>query len=315
MNILRDVENRDELLHGKRVLFVGEDAMEGDLIASIFDENSHLDVFSETGTAMQHAREQSYDMAFVSLSLSEGDPPRLCSQLRSHVETRYIPILVIVDNSEPKLVSKALELGVNDYIMRPVDFSKARALAQSSHRRYHEELRGALEKSLDMAFTDGLTGLYNRRFVTRHLAGLSQRPSTEDRNFALIMVDIDHFKSVNDTYGHDVGDQVLKELSARLQEIVRGQDLAARLGGEEFLIVVTNATEDNAQLVAERIREDIAGVPMTATTPSGSLDITVSVGVAMRESASETPDEQLKRADEALYAAKRGGRDCVVIAA
>ena len=101
------------------------------------------------------------------------------------------------------------------------------------------------------------------------------------------MVDIDHFKSVNDTYGHDVGDQVLKELSARLQEIVRGQDLAARLGGEEFLIVVTNATEDNAQLVAERIREDIAGVPMTATTPSGSLDITVSVGVAMRESASK----------------------------
>ena len=83
------------------------------------------------------------------------------------------------------------------------------------------------------------------------------------------MVDIDHFKSVNDTYGHDVGDQVLKELSARLQEIVRGQDLAARLGGEEFLIVVTKATEDNAQLVAERIREDIAGVPMTATTPSG----------------------------------------------
>ena len=317
MNILRDVENRDELLHGKRVLFVGEDAMEGDLIASIFDENSHLDVFSETGTAMQHAREQSYDMAFVSLSLSEGDPLRLCSQLRSHVETRYIPILVIVDNSEPKLVSKALELGVNDYIMRPVDFSeaRARALTQSSHRRYHEELRGALEKSVDMAFTDGLTGLYNRRFVTRHLAGLSQRPSTEDRNFALIMVDIDHFKSVNDTYGHDVGDQVLKELSARLQEIVRGQDLAARLGGEEFLIVVTNATEDNAQLVAERIREDIAGVPMTATTPSGSLDITVSVGVAMRESASETPDEQLKRADEALYAAKRGGRDCVVIAA
>ena len=96
---------------------------------------------------------------------------------------------------------------------------------------------------------------------------------------------------------------------------MRGQDLAARLGGEEFLIVVTNATEDNAQLVAERIREDIAGVPMAATTPSGSLDITVSVGVAMRESASETPDEQLKRADEALYAAKRGGRDCVVIAA
>ena len=157
MNILRDVVNRDELLHGKRVLFVGEDARESDLIASIFDENSHLDVFSETGTAMQHAREQSYDMAFVSLSLSEGDPLRLCSQLRSHVETRYIPILVIVDNSEPKLVSKALELGVNDYIMRPVDFSKARALAQSSHRRYHEELRGALEKSVDMAFTDGDT--------------------------------------------------------------------------------------------------------------------------------------------------------------
>ena len=317
MNILRDVENRDELLHGKRVLFVGEDAMEGDLIASIFDEGSHVDAFSESAAVMQKALEQNYNMVFVSLSLSGSDPLRLCSQLRSQTETRHIPILVIVDDSEQEQVSKALELGVSDYIMRPIDFSevRARALTQLSYKRHHEELRGALEKSVDMAFTDGLIGLYNRRFVTRHLSGLAQGPNAEGRDIALIMVDIDHFKNVNDTYGPDVGDQVIKEISARLQVIVRGQDLAARLGGEEFLIVISTATEEIAQMIAERIRDEIANVPIKAATLRGSVDVTVSVGVAMRDNAFETPEVQLKRADEALYAAKRGGRDCVVIAA
>jgi two-component system cell cycle response regulator len=100
-----------------------------------------------------------------------------------------------------------------------------------------------------------------------------------------------------------------------MQLIVRGQDLASRLGGEEFLIVVTNATIENAELVAERIRNDIASESIKASTPSGSVNVTVSVGVAMRQSTSETPDKQLKRADEALYEAKRNGRDRVVMAA
>ena len=317
MNTLRDVENRDDLLHGQRVLFVGEESTEGDLIASIFDDSSYVDILSDSREAMKKALNDSYDIVFVSLSLSGSDPLRLCSQLRSHTETRHTPILVIVDNCEPEQVTKALDLGVSDYIMRPLDFSeaRARALTQSSYRRYHEEMRSALERSVDMTFTDGLTGLYNRRYVTRHLAGLAKDPSAEDRNIALIMIDIDHFKNVNDSYGHDVGDEVLKEISARLQLVVRGQDLAARLGGEEFLIVMTNATQENAQSVAERIRDDIASVPIKAATPEGTTTVTVSVGVAMRESTSEIPDRQLKRADEALYKAKRGGRDCVVIAA
>jgi two-component system cell cycle response regulator len=228
-----------------------------------------------------------------------------------------VPILVLVEESEPDQITKALELGVNDYIMRPINVSEARArsLTQSCYRRYHDELRGALEKSVDMAFTDGLTGLYNRRYVTRHLASLAQSKGTDDNDTAQIMVDIDHFKSVNDTYGHDVGDEVLKEISKRLQLVVRGQDLASRLGGEEFLIVVTNATVENAERVAERIRNDIASEPISAATPSGHVQVTVSVGVAMPQSTTETPDRQLKRADVALYEAKRGGRDRVVMAA
>lgn len=317
MNTLRDVEKRDDLLNGQKILFVGDQADEGELLASIFDESSHADMLTDPGEALEKALAEDYDMVFVSLALSAGDPLRLCSQLRSNVSTRHVPILVLVEESEPAQITKALELGVNDYIMQPINFSeaRARALTQSSYRRYHDELRGALEKSVDMAFTDGLTGLYNRRYVTRHLASLAQSQGAEDHETALIMVDIDHFKNVNDTYGHDVGDEVLKEISKRLQLIVRGQDLASRLGGEEFLIVVNNAAIENAQQVAERIRSDIAGEPITASTPSGNVEVTVSVGVAMRQSTSETPDRQLKRADEALYEAKRSGRDRVVMAA
>ena len=317
MNILRDIEKRDELLHGQKVLFVGDQPEEGELIASIFKENSHTKIMTDPGDALAKALVEKYDLVFVSLSLSAGDPLRLCSQLRSNLVTRQLPILVLVEESEPDQITKALELGVNDYIMRPINVSEARArsLTQSCYRRYHDELRGALEKSVDMAFTDGLTGLYNRRYVTRHLASLAQSKGTDDNDTAQIMVDIDHFKSVNDTYGHDVGDEVLKEISKRLQLVVRGQDLASRLGGEEFLIVVTNATVENAERVAERIRNDIASEPISAATPSGHVQVTVSVGVAMPESTTETPDRQLKRADEALYEAKRGGRDRVVMAA
>ena len=317
MNILRDIEKRDELLHGQKVLFVGDQPEEGALIASIFKENSHTEIMTDPGDALAKALVEKYDLVFVSLSLSAGDPLRLCSQLRSNIVTRHVPILVLVEESEPDQITKALEIGVNDYIMRPIHVSEARArsLTQSCYRRYHDELRGALEKSVDMAFTDGLTGLYNRRYVTRHLASLAQSKGTDDNDTALIMVDIDHFKSVNDTYGHDVGDEVLKEISKRLQLVVRGQDLASRLGGEEFLIVVTNATVENAERVAERIRNDIASEPISAATPSGHVQVTVSVGVAMPESTTETPDRQLKRADEALYEAKRGGRDRVVMAA
>ena len=248
MNTLRDVEKRDDLLHGQKILFVGDQADEGELIASIFDENSQTEMLNDPGLALAKALAEDFDMVFVSLVLSAGDPLRLCSHLRSNVAKRHVPILVLVEESEPDQITKALELGVNDYIIQPINLSeaRARALTQSSYRRYHDELRGALEKSVDMAFTDGLTGLYNRRYVTRHLVSLAQSQGSEDHETALIMVDIDHFKNVNDTYVHDVGDEVLKEISMRLQLIVRGQDLASRIGGEEFLIVVTNATVENA---------------------------------------------------------------------
>jgi len=214
MNIRRGVENCAKLMHSKRVLFVGEDPSEGELIAEIFDENIHLDALSDSTEAMQKALKLNYDMVSVSLSLIDSDSLRLCFQVCSNVATLYIPILVIVENSEPELVTKALELGVSDHTIRPIDLSEAlaRAPTQSSYRRYHEELRGALEKIVDMAVTDGLTRLYNRRYVTHHLAGLAQDRSAENRNIALTMVDIDHFKMVKDTHGHDVGDQVLKEI-------------------------------------------------------------------------------------------------------
>ena len=260
MNTLRDVEKRDDLLNGQKILFVGDQADEGELIASIFDENSHADMLTDPGEALEKALAEDYDMVFVSLALSAGDPLRLCSHLRSNVSTRHVPILVLVEESEPDQITKALELGVNDYIMQPINFSeaRARALTQSSYRRYHDELRGALEKSVDMAFTDGLTGLYNRRYVTRHLASLAQSQGAEDHETALIMVDIDHFKNVNDSYGHDVGDEVLKEISKRLQLIMRGKRLGFSLDEIQAMIDLYDADPSEVsqlQLFLDKLRQ------------------------------------------------------------
>lgn len=314
---LDDMSVDDDLLQCNRVLIVDDSATDGDRIAAMLPQ-SEIDIVSGPEEALEKTGAADYDLIVVSLSLSAADPLRLCSQLRSQDSTRRSAILISVDEDDTERLARALDLGVNDYIMKPIDESelRARVRTQVRYKAYHDRLRGAYEESVTMALTDSLTGLYNRRYVEQHLAKLAQRGGTEGGDVAVLMVDIDHFKAVNDTHGHDIGDEVLREMGQRLKNLVRSHDLAARLGGEEFVVVMSTATDREAQAVAERLRRSISGQPIPiAALPDGALNITVSVGVALRMGADETPDQLLKRADDALYEAKRGGRDCVVMAA
>ena len=262
----------------------------------------------------QALEEKEFDLVIINLSVEGFDGLRLCSQIRSNEKTRNLPILVLVDDGDTERLVKALEIGVNDYVQRPIDRNElyARGKTQLRRKRYADKLRNNFQKSVELAITDPLTGLYNRRYMFSHLETLMREGIETNKTVSYIIVDIDYFKSVNDTYGHDIGDEVLKEFAARIETNIRGADLACRYGGEEFVIIMPDTDLSFAYMVAERMRLYVADRPFVLEGLEKSLDITISVGVTCSEGDGDTTAAMMRRADQALYRAKRDGRNRVV---
>ncbi len=222
---------------------------------------SSVDTFEE---ALVRVRGGDYDLIVVSLGMRGFDGLRLCSQLRSLPEGRNVPILVVVSDGDRRKLTQALEMGVNDYLTRPVDKNElvARVRTQLRKKRYADRLRHNVQLSLEMAITDQLTGLHNRRYMSRHLDNLLDDAQKHGKPLAFVIMDIDFFKSVNDTHGHDIGDEVLREFAKRIEENVRGIDLVCRYGGEEFVVVMPDTDVAYAYSIAERLRQSIETTPV-----------------------------------------------------
>ena len=296
-----------------RVLLVDErvpaQARIRDMLVAVAD----VDVVAEPQAAFFQAAEGDYDCVLVTTSLSGFDPLRLCSQLRSLDRTRFLPIVMLAEKGQDDIVLRALDLGVNDYLLRPVDEQEltARLRTQIRRKRYNQELRSSVAQTIELAITDGLTGLHNRRYLDSHLQTLFERAASRQRPLSLLISDIDRFKRINDTHGHAAGDEVLREFARRLRKNVRGIDLACRYGGEEFVVVMPDTEQAVAERVAERIRQEIEMLPF-GPEGAAALDVTVSIGVASISPAADTLEALLKRADGALYEAKKSGRNRVV---
>jgi two-component system cell cycle response regulator len=262
--------------------------------------------------ALKLLTEKEFDLLVVSMTLADSDALRLCSQTRSLDRTRHLPIIVLVEPGSEARLLRALDMGVNDYVMRPIDRNEllARVRTQVKRKRYSDHLRNRLEESLEAAMVDPLTGLHNRRYLESHLATLVADALRSGRHLSVMLADIDHFKRVNDTYGHDVGDIVLKEFSSRFRRNTRGIDLACRYGGEEFLVIMPDTSMARAYQVGERLRAAIASDPFQIG-PDLGINLTASVGVATLECPEDTPETVFRRADNALFAAKRRGRNRV----
>jgi two-component system cell cycle response regulator len=274
-------------------------------------EVTSVDTFEE---ALVRVRGGDPDLVVVSLGMRGFDGLRLCSQLRSLPEGRNIPILVVVSDGDRRKLTQALEMGVNDYLTRPVDRNElvARVRTQLRKKRYADRLRHNVQLSLEMAITDQLTGLHNRRYMSRHLDNLVSSAKKNERPIAFVIMDIDYFKAVNDTHGHDIGDEVLKEFASRIAANVRGIDLACRYGGEEFVVVMPDTDVSFACQVSERLRHSIETTPFRISRAPNALNLTISIGIAGLEGSDDTADALLHRADQALYRAKKTGRNKVV---
>jgi two-component system cell cycle response regulator len=297
-----------------RILVIDDRRASYDRIAKVLAGEHKVDVEVDPQEALFHAAEGDYDLLIVSLALEHFDALRLCSQVRSLERTRNVPILVVVEAEDNARLLRGLEIGVNDYLVRPIDANEllARVRTQIRKRRYGTRLRDNVQMSMELAVTDPLTGLYNRRYMESHVTSLVEQALARGKPLALLIVDIDYFKAVNDGHGHDAGDDVLREFATRLKKSIRGIDLACRYGGEEFVIVMPETDMAVAAIVAERIRRRIAGEPFSIRSGAAALDVTISIGLAALSSVADTAAAILKRADQALYRAKRDGRNRVV---
>ncbi|MGB6172627.1 MAG: PleD family two-component system response regulator [Xanthobacteraceae bacterium] len=297
-----------------RVLIVDDRPASYERIAATLSKEHAVEVEVDPNQALFHAADGNYDLLIVSLGLEHFDALRLCSQIRSLDRTRNLPILAITEPDNTARMLRGLEIGVNDFLIRPIDKNEllARTRSQVRKRRYTERLRDNVQMSIEMAITDALTGLFNRRYMESHLGTLIEQAAARGKPLSALVVDIDYFKAINDSHGHDAGDDVLRDFALRIKRSIRGIDLACRYGGEEFVIIMPETDMAVAAMVAERLRRRIAAEPFAIAQGSRQIPVTISIGIAGLRGKDDTAPALLKRADQALYRAKRDGRNRVV---
>ncbi len=313
-----DVEDTDRgmetiKIDNSRVLIIDNDMRHAQRLKEPLETIHRVDILTNPSDVIIQMAEQEYELVIISMALPEHDPLRICSQLRTLEQGRNVPIVLVADEHDRQKIIRGLELGVNDFIMRPVEVNEfvARVRTQVRRFRYAKELRQTVSNTMQLAIIDELTKLYNRRYFDRHLEIMLKKAQEQGRSMAVMMLDIDHFKQVNDSHGHEAGDNILKEFASRIQNNIRGADLPCRYGGEEFVVLMPDIDLERAQLVGERVRSAVENSSFNAGS-GRKISITVSAGIALNSSNIDSPQSLLKRADIALYKAKNDGRNRVV---
>jgi len=298
---------------GGRVLLVDSQPSSVQMVKLALQGDFSIDQESDPAKAFRLIETVGYDLIIVSLNLSGSVGLRFCSQVKMIESARYTPVLLISDPDEKPALLRAIELGVNDYIVRPIEVNELYARTRTQLRRkiYADRLGSMVTNAMELAIIDPLTGLHNRRYLDCHLRSLIERSAQAGKPIAVLTFDLDFFKGINDTFGHDAGDDVLREFSLRLKKCVRDIDLVVRHGGEEFVVIMPETDAKLAMKIADRLREDVQN-ELFVTRLGDSIPVTVSVGVAELQGENDSPDALLRRADQALYAAKREGRNRVV---
>ncbi|RJF87203.1 PleD family two-component system response regulator [Oleomonas cavernae] len=296
------------------ILVIEDDPQSVDQIAKALRQQRGLVVLSDIDAAPATINGREWDLVIVSLTLEATDGLRLCALMRSSERLRQTPVLVLSRSGDNRSLLKAFELGVNDYVTKPVDRAEilARVNSQLRRKRFQDRLRETMILSVEMAVIDPLTGLHNRRYLDGHLAQRVSQAQLQHRPLTAVLLDIDHFKAVNDTYGHAGGDVVLKQIAQRIRLNVRGVDIVARIGGEEFVVIMPEVDLEEATLIAQRLLRITAREPFSVTD-AVELTVTTSAGIAQLQYAEDAAG-LLRRADAALYRAKAEGRNRVVAA-
>lgn len=306
------------------VLAADDDAVTRRILATHLKKAGFQVVEAKDGKdALAKALEHNPHIVITDWQMPELDGVTVCNRLRETEIGRRMYVLVLTGTDGEEHVIRAFDAGADDYITKPLNprvllarvtagerLARLQDRVEKDQQRMRDQLAqmAILNRKLrETAVTDALTGLPNRRYAIKMLEELWGREGQFPSNVSVVMFDIDHFKKVNDTFGHDAGDAVLKEVAKILASKLRSSDRVCRLGGEEFVVICPGCPLDNAVRVGDRLREAIAGHRITFK--NFDQNVTVSGGVAERVASMRHHDDLLKAADEALYASKHGGRN------
>jgi two-component system, cell cycle response regulator len=312
MGVIEGTNSR-EMGTNARILIVEDDSRRAARLKRTL-EVEQRPMLMQDSNALGPMGQTTVELMIISASASTFDGLRLAAHVRSQEGTRNIPILAVCESEDKARALKALEVGVNDFIYRPIDDDEllARTRTLVKRKRHLDQLRTTVDSSMELAVTDQLTGLHNRRYMESQLKAHLNRAARGGPPVSVLIADIDHFKRVNDLFGHDAGDDVIREFAARLASNFRPRDLACRFGGEEFVVIMPETAASDAMAIAERLRMSVEESPFVIGLARDRLEVTCSVGVAIAGPHEVDGDLLLKRADEALYEAKRTGRNKVV---
>ena len=286
----------------RHLLVVDDDPAVCQLMSAQLAEPLGYEVVTETDArkVLDLLREGEFDIVLVDLVMPELSGLELIDRIRQHFNV--LPILVVTGYGSAEMTVDAMRRGATDFVTKPVDCPLLDLRIRSAC---------ALEQTRRMANTDGLTGLYNHRYLQQRLGQELERAQRYERPLSVVMADLDHFKSYNDTFGHPRGDQVLIEVSRTLRQASRATDIVARYGGEEFTLILPETTAEEARVVAERARQCVAALNL-GESPDAPR-VTLSLGVASHHPGG-SKETLIEQADVALFEAKRRGRNRVCVA-
>ncbi len=296
------------------VLLVEDSATIRALVRKMLVAGGHTVVEAAGGAAgLAACRAQQPDVVLLDVEMPGMSGWDVLAAMKADPDLSDIPVVFLTGRSDTADMVDGLRLGAHDYVGKPCKPSELLARVQAAARvkRLQDELRQRNQELDVIGRTDLLTGLRNRRHVEEYLANLTSLARRSAEPIAVLIVDIDHFKSVNDGHGHVAGDAVLREVAERMVRSVRLEDMVGRWGGEEFLVVLPMTASQGAAELAERLRQVVAGEPCRLPD-GGAMRVTISIGCAA--SAIDDPATLVRSADAAMYEAKKSGRNRVVVA-
>ncbi len=297
----------------KNLLVVDDTEINIDILLELLSDTYEITVALDGSSALEIVAEEEIDLVLLDIMMPNMDGYEVCEILKSNKKTKNIPVIFITAKIDEDSIEKAYDVGGIDYVTKP--FKPKELLARIKTQLTMQELIKSLEtthKELELlASIDPMTKLYNRRYFTTTSAHILDLAKRDKKELSILMIDIDKFKTINDTYGHPIGDKVIIELADKLLKHQRKSDVVCRFGGEEFIILLPNTSLDGAKIVSEKIRADIEKNVIILEN-GFDLKFTVSIGVSIINTQDEKNIEPaIKRSDNALYKAKEGGRNRV----
>jgi diguanylate cyclase (GGDEF)-like protein len=298
-----------------KVLVADDDHNARQHMAQLLERHGMQVEFAEDGPrAVARARDMDLDLVLLDIMMPGLDGLDCCRLIKGITQDSFLPVILLTAKSDTDSRVTGLRIGADDYVCKPFDERELLARVNNLVRlkRMHDHINDARGRLEQLAVQDDLTSLYNYRYLHTRLNEEFKRAERYREPLACVMVDIDHFKRVNDRHGHDVGDAVLRETAARIRKAVREIDVVTRYGGEEFLLVLPSTNFSGALAVADRVWRSVGGEPYSM--PGASERVSLSVGVAVFPSRDiKSKDQLIKAADRALYQAKGDGRDRICV--